>query len=57
VQPNDPPALAAALATMLAAPERLATMGEQARVDVLDRFGPDRFRAAGLAVLDRLRAL
>jgi glycosyltransferase involved in cell wall biosynthesis len=57
VPPGDPQALADALATMLAHPDRLATLGAAARADVLDRFGPDRFRAAGLAVLDRLRAL
>jgi len=57
VPPGDPKALAHALAEMLAQPERLAAMGRAARVDVLERFGPDRFRAAGLAVLDRLRTL
>jgi glycosyltransferase involved in cell wall biosynthesis len=55
VPPGDAPALAKALATMLARPDRLAAMGRLARTDVLDRFGPDHFRAAGLAVLDRLR--
>ena len=54
VPPGDPAALANALAAMLARPERLATMGGFARADVIDRFGPDRFREAGLAVLRRL---
>ena len=57
VAPDDPQALAQALATMLAQPARLAAMGTAARADVLERFGPDRFRAAGLAVLDRLRRI
>jgi glycosyltransferase involved in cell wall biosynthesis len=55
--PGDPAALADALATMLSRPDRLASMGDAARADVLDRFGPDRFREAGLAVLDRLATL
>ena len=57
VPPGDPDALAGALATLLTRPERLAAMGEAARRDVLERFGPERFTAAGLAILDRLRAL
>ncbi len=56
VPPNDAPALARALATMLSRPDDLAAIGATARIDVLDRFGPDHFRAAGLAVLDRLRS-
>ncbi len=55
VPPGDPHALAEALETMLAHPDRLASLGAAARSDVLDRFGPDRFREAGLAVLDRLK--
>ena len=57
VPPDNPQALAGALAALLADPDRLAAMGAAARQDVLDRFGPDHFRASGLAVLDRLRAL
>lgn len=55
--PGDAAALSHALAAMLARPDRLAVMGAAARADTLDRFGPDRFRAAGLAVLERLRSL
>ncbi len=55
VPPGDAQALADALALLLSQPERLATMGAKARVRVLDRFGPDRFEAAGLAILERMR--
>ncbi len=57
VPPGDPQALAAALARLLARPERLVAMGADARADVLARFAPAHFQAAGLAVLDRLTAL
>ncbi|QJU60341.1 glycosyltransferase [Sphingomonas sp. AP4-R1] len=53
--PGDPDALAAALADLLSQPEELAPMGAAARTKMLDRFGPDRFEAAGKAILDRLR--
>lgn len=56
VPPGDPDALAAALSDLLAAPERLGDMGVRARTRVLDRFGPERFVATGLAILDRLRS-
>jgi glycosyltransferase involved in cell wall biosynthesis len=56
VVPGDAPALTAALTDMLQHPDRLAAMGEMARADVLDRFDPERFRAAGLAILERMRA-
>lgn len=52
--PNDPAALAAALAALLAAPERLEAMGCAARRRVLDRFGSAAFEAAGAAILERL---
>ncbi|WBO24664.1 glycosyltransferase [Sphingomonas abietis] len=55
VPPGDAQALADALATLLAAPDRLAAMGDTARADVLDRFDPARFGAAGLAILERMR--
>lgn len=55
VPPGDPDALAAALASLLRKPERLAAMGGQARADVLDRFSAERFRAAGLAIVERVR--
>jgi glycosyltransferase involved in cell wall biosynthesis len=54
---GDAAALAGALSALLDHPERLATMGAAARERVLDRFGPDRFEAAGVAVLDRLKTL
>ena len=55
VPPADPAALAAALASLLRTPNRLAAMGAQARADVLDRFSPERFREAGLAIVERMR--
>jgi glycosyltransferase involved in cell wall biosynthesis len=55
VPPGDPDALAHALASLLRQPDRLAMMGEQARADVFDRFSPDRFRDAGLAIVERMR--
>ncbi|MFW7268744.1 glycosyltransferase [Gluconacetobacter sp. Hr-1-5] len=54
VPPGDPPALAAALADMLRQPHAIATMGQVARNRVLDLFAPERFDAAGLAILDRI---
>jgi glycosyltransferase involved in cell wall biosynthesis len=56
VPPGDPKALAKALANLLTHPDRLAAMGASARDDVLARFGADRFRTAGLAILDRMRS-
>lgn len=55
VPPGDPVALAAALSTLLAQPERLATMGRAGRARVLAIYGPERFAATGLAILDRMR--
>jgi glycosyltransferase involved in cell wall biosynthesis len=55
VPPGDAAALADALAQLLASPENLAGMGAMARDDVLDRFDPERFRATGLAILERMR--
>lgn len=55
VSPGDAQALADALAGLLADPDRLGVMGSAAREDVLARFGADRFRAAGLAILERMR--
>ncbi|GAA0662703.1 glycosyltransferase [Sphingomonas insulae] len=54
VAPGDAAALAEALSACLAEPRALAEMGQAARARVLDRFGPDRFAATGLAILDRL---
>jgi glycosyltransferase involved in cell wall biosynthesis len=56
VPPGDAAALAAALATLLSTPDRLAAMGAAARQRVLARFGPERFATTGRAILDRLRA-
>jgi len=55
VPPGNPDALKDAMARLLAHPEKLAAMGSRARDQVLDRFGPERFEAAGLAILDRMR--
>ncbi len=54
VPPGDAAALAAALAEALAMPERLAALGAAGRARLLDRFGPDRFAAAGRAIVARL---
>jgi glycosyltransferase involved in cell wall biosynthesis len=55
VPPDDPQALADALARLLVNPEQLSAMGAIARGDVLARFGAERFRTAGLAILERMR--
>jgi glycosyltransferase involved in cell wall biosynthesis len=52
--PADPDALARALMTLLARPERLAPMGAAARARVLERFGAEAFAAAGARVFSRL---
>jgi glycosyltransferase involved in cell wall biosynthesis len=54
VPPGDAEALARALGVLLAAPDKLAAMGEAARARVLDRFGAAAFARAGAEVLDRL---
>jgi len=55
IPPDDPDALAKALAELLAAPERLAEMGAASRGHVLDRFGGAAFARAGSSVLERIR--
>ncbi|UAK26087.1 glycosyltransferase family 4 protein [Sphingomonas nostoxanthinifaciens] len=55
VPPGDAIALAAALRAALAQPERLAAMGAAGRARLLSRFGPERFVAAGAAIVARLR--
>jgi glycosyltransferase involved in cell wall biosynthesis len=57
VPPGDAAALATALGEALAEPARLAAMGEAARDRVLSRFGPERFDAIGLAIVERLRTI
>ncbi|WP_404714353.1 glycosyltransferase [Sphingomonas sp. MMS24-J13] len=54
VPPGDAGALAEALAEAARAPERLAGMGAAARARLFERFGPERFEAAGRAILERL---
>ena len=54
VPPDDPDALAKALAELLADPGRLAGMGAASRRRVLDRFGGAAFARAGSAVLERI---
>lgn len=54
VPPDDPDALAAALAGLLSRPEDLAGMGAASRRRVLQRFGVDAFEEAGVAILERL---
>jgi len=55
VPPQAPQALADALVDLLTSPERLAAMGQAARATVLDHFGPERFEATGLAIVERMR--
>ena len=55
VPPGDPDALAAALAGVLARPDRLAAMGEAARGQVLRRFSETAFAETGAAIVGRLR--
>lgn len=55
--PGNPDALSKALATLLSNPQRLSEMGKAGRKRVLDIFGPERFEATGLAILDRTRKL
>ena len=57
VPPGDPAALAAAIEQLVSRPEFLAAIGAAARARVIDRFGPERYEAAGLAVVARLKAL
>lgn len=56
VPPGDAAALAEALTMLLREPARLAAMGAAARARIVARYGPDRFAAAGLAIIARLRA-
>ena len=54
VPPGDKDAMAAALGEALAHPERLAAMGRTGRARLLARMGPERFEAAGRAIVERL---
>ncbi len=54
VPPGDANALARKLALLLFDPGGLQAMGAAARQRILDRFSPDRFRAAGLAIMRRI---
>jgi glycosyltransferase involved in cell wall biosynthesis len=54
VPPGDVGALADALGAAVTAPERLAGMGAAARGRLFERFGAERFEAAGRAILARL---
>jgi glycosyltransferase involved in cell wall biosynthesis len=54
VPPEDPVALAAALARLLGDPQQMHAMGAAARAQVLDTFSEARFNAAGRAILDRV---
>ncbi len=55
VPPGDADALAAAMADMLSDPARLATMGQAARADMLDRFSQARFAQTGSAIITDIR--
>jgi glycosyltransferase involved in cell wall biosynthesis len=57
VPPGDESVLAEAIGRLVGAPDQLAAMGAAARERVLERLGPERFEAAGQAVVGRLRRL
>ena len=52
--PGSVELLARKIACMIDDPWRLAVMGKAARDHVLEQFGPERFEAAGAAIVDRL---
>lgn len=54
VPPDDAQALAEALRKLLAAPERLASLGEASRARVLERFGAEAFARTGAEIYARL---
>lgn len=55
VPPEDPHALAEALARLLANPDMLSAIGAQARQRVLMRFGQESFAATGRDIMARIR--
>jgi hypothetical protein len=55
VPPNDAPALAKALASILRNPEALHAAGQQARSTILERFSQEKFRANGRAIVAALQ--
>jgi len=57
VEPENPEDLAAALAELLARPERLEAMGRHARERVLTRFSEEVFDRTGAQIVERLRPL
>lgn len=57
VAPGDPDQLANAIVQLVNKPERLAELGAAGRERVLARFGTEAFRATGLSILQRLRAM
>lgn len=57
VPPTNPDRLAEALTALLSNPEHLVEMGKAGRARVLELFGRERFEAAGLAILDRVKTL
>jgi hypothetical protein len=54
VPPDDPDALAEALASVLVDPARLTVMGQSSRRRILHRFGGSAFAGAGGHVMERL---
>lgn len=57
VPPGDPAALADALTAMVRDPAAAARMGAHARARAVERFGPERFAAAGARVMARVAQL
>ena len=57
VPPGDPAALADALTALVRDPAAAARMGEAARARAVERFGPERFAAAGARVMRRAAQL
>lgn len=54
VPPRDVPALADRLGRLLSDPGALHAMGAASRAHIMDRFSPQRFHAAGTAIMRRI---
>ena len=55
VPPGDPQALADAIDKALSSPERLHSVGADARARVLQRFSAERFEEVGRSIVERMK--